>query len=174
MSQDQFNLKIIQNFEENVNFKFQYLFSIQITCLISRIALIIQYNATIGPLLKIVQKMASDFLNFLIIYVVLLIMFVCIGNLNFLFYCEDLSTPFDSFITMVDGSMGNYDFGIFEGIDDELIRNTGKVYLLISIVIFTILILNLIIAILSNTYNIFDPKSNGLYLSKILATRDEM
>lgn len=118
--------------------------------------------------------MASDFLNFLIIYIVLLVMFVSIGNLNFLFYCADLSTPFDTFITMVDGSMGNYDFGIFDDIDDELMRNTGKIYLLISVVIFTILILNLIIAILSNTYNIFDPKSNGLYLSKILATRDEL
>lgn len=27
---------------------------------------------------------------------------------------------------------------------------------------------------LANTYNIFDSKSNGLYLSKILNTRDEM
>lgn len=70
--------------------------------------------------------------------------------------------------------MGNYDFGIFEEIDDVIIRNAGKAYLMLSIVIFTILILNLIIAILSNTYNIFDPKSNGLYLSKILATRDEL
>ena len=118
--------------------------------------------------------MASDFLNFLIIYIVLLTMFVCVGNLNFLFYCADLSTPFDSFITMVDGSMGNYDFGVFDEIDDPIIKDTGKAFLMLSIVIFTILILNLIIAILSNTYNIFDPKSNGLYLSKILATRDEL
>ena len=118
--------------------------------------------------------MASDFLNFLIIYIVLLTMFVALGNLNFLFYVEDLSTPFKSFITMVDGSMGNYDFGIFEDIEDPIIVNAGKGFLMLSIVIFTILILNLIIAILSNTYNVFDPKSNGLYLSKILATRDEL
>ena len=43
---------------------------------------------------------------------------------------------------------------------------------MITVIIFTILILNLIIAILSNTYNIFDPYSNALYLSKILASRD--
>jgi hypothetical protein len=34
--------------------------------------------------------------------------------------------------------------------------------------------LNLIIAILANTYNIFDTRSNGLFLSKILASRDEL
>lgn len=36
------------------------------------------------------------------------------------------------------------------------------------------LILNLIIAILSNTYNEFEPDSLGLFLSKILQTRGEM
>ena len=30
------------------------------------------------------------------------------------------------------------------------------------------------IAILSNTYQLFDTKSNGLFLSKILTSRDEM
>jgi len=50
----------------------------------------------------------------------------------------------------------------------------GKVFLFFVVVMFSLLILNLIIAILSNTYNIFDPKSNGLFLSKILASRDEL
>lgn len=34
--------------------------------------------------------------------------------------------------------------------------------------------MNLIISILANTYNIFDMRSNGLYLSKILSTRDDL
>jgi hypothetical protein len=42
------------------------------------------------------------------------------------------------------------------------------------VITFNILILNLIIAILSNTYNQFDTKSSGLYLSKILNARDDM
>jgi hypothetical protein len=42
------------------------------------------------------------------------------------------------------------------------------------VVFFNILLMNLIIAILANTYIIFDAKSNGLYLSKILSTRDEL
>ena len=55
-----------------------------------------------------------------------------------------------------------------------MLKNLGKVYVMIGVLLFTILILNLIIAILSNTYNIFDPKSKGLYLSKILSSRDEL
>ena len=50
----------------------------------------------------------------------------------------------------------------------------GDIYLLLVVITFTILILNLVIAILSNTYNLSAKYSNGLYLSKILSTRDEL
>jgi len=33
---------------------------------------------------------------------------------------------------------------------------------------------NLIIALLSKTYNMFDSRSNGLFLKKILSKRDEL
>ena len=41
----------------------------------------LQFNQTIGPLLKIVGKMLNDFLNFLILYFILTIMFSIIGLL---------------------------------------------------------------------------------------------
>jgi hypothetical protein len=50
----------------------------------------------------------------------------------------------------------------------------GVCYIICVLIMFNIIVFNLIIAMLSNTYNIFDSKSNGLYLSKILNTRDEM
>jgi hypothetical protein len=117
--------------------------------------------------------MASDFLNFVIIYTILLSMFSIIGNLNFP-VVPDFATLFDSFITMFNASMGNYNFTIFDDVTDSSLQNFGKFYTLVGVILFSILILNLIIAILSNTYNIFDPKSNGLYLSKILSSRDEL
>ena len=46
--------------------------------------------------------------------------------------------------------------------------------MLVVIVCFNLLLLNLIIAILGNTYNMYDAKSNGLYLSRILSQRDEL
>jgi hypothetical protein len=117
--------------------------------------------------------MAGDYINFLFIYFVLVVMFSIIGNLNFV-NASSFGTLFDSTMTMMDASMGNFDFSIWEEIEDPLQQNLGKVFLTLAVVLFAILILNLIIAILSNTYNIFDPKSNGLFLSKILQTRDEM
>lgn len=45
---------------------------------------------------------------------------------------------------------------------------------MVIVVVFNILLMNLLIAILSNTYQLFDTKSSGLYLSKILNSRDEL
>lgn len=50
----------------------------------------------------------------------------------------------------------------------------GQVYMICVIVCFNILLMNLIIAILANTYSNFESGSTGLYLSKILSSRDEV
>ena len=117
--------------------------------------------------------MAGDFVNFMIIYLILVVMFSIVANLNFIFVCPDeYGSLFGSLMIILDSSMGNYDFSIFDQVEDPNVKNYGKGFLMVTVIIFTILILNLIIAILSNTYNIFDPFSNALYLSKILASRD--
>ena len=116
--------------------------------------------------------MGNDFLNFLTIYVILIIMFVIVGNINFLLYCEEFGSLFTSLVTVLDASMGNFEFSLFDSIDENeqmILKNAGIIYIFLTVIIFTILILNLIIAILSNTYNIFQEKSAGLYLSKILS-----
>ena len=43
-----------------------------------------------------------------------------------------------------------------------------------SIVTFFLLILNLLIAILSNVYNIYENLSKGLFLTKILSNREQL
>ena len=53
-------------------------------------------------------------MNFLIIYFVLLIMFSITFNLNFVFLCEEYASLFSSFVVLMDSSMGNYDFTIFD------------------------------------------------------------
>jgi hypothetical protein len=175
LGQTEYELQLLRNFEEHHSFGYTALFSIQICCLCVKIAEVIQFHNEIGPLLKIVGKMGSDFLNFLTIYIILIIMFAIIGNINFFLYVEEFNSLFTSLVTVLDASMGNFEFALFESIDDpeqKILKNAGAVYIFLTVLIFTILILNLIIAILSNTYNLFSGKSAGLYLSKILSQRD--
>lgn len=42
------------------------------------------------------------------------------------------------------------------------------------VILFNIVLFNLIVALLAHTFNIFDENSNGLFLTKILETRDEL
>ena len=81
---------------------------------------------------------------------------------------------FESILTVIDASLGNYDITIFDKIANEGMAVFGKVYMISIIIMFNILLMNLIIAILANTYSNFESGSTGLYLSKILSTRDEV
>lgn len=76
-------------------------------------------------MLKIVQKMAKDFTDFMVIYVILLIMFSIVGNLNFVFVCEEYRTLFIATMTLIDSSMGNYDFAVFNQIEDPNFKIVG-------------------------------------------------
>ena len=65
------------------DYRFEYLFSGIIICLIWKLIEVIQFSSSIGPMIKIVLKMFSDFGNFFILYVILVVMFAIIGNVNF-------------------------------------------------------------------------------------------
>jgi len=169
------HLRKVANLMENADFKFEYLFSGMIACLIWKILEIVQFVSDIGPLMMIVQKMMGDFTNFIILYAILLIMFSIVGNINFVFDLKEFSGLFESCLTVLDASIGNYDFNLFKTIrNNDFLVIFGDVFIMAIVITFNILILNLIIAILSNTYNMFDTKSTGLYLSKILNARDDM
>ena len=102
------------------------------------------------------------------------IMFALVGNINFLYDIKGYDSFFISCLTVIDDSLGNFDFNIFKSLDDSGMEFFGKIYLIFIVITFDLLLLNLLLAILSNTYSIFETKSNGLYLSQILSSRDEM
>lgn len=64
--------------------------------------------------------MGTDYLNFIYIYVILIMMFSLVGNINFVNSCTAFATLFDSLMTVTDSSMGNFDFGIWDEVEDPL------------------------------------------------------
>ena len=101
-------------------------------------------------------------------------MFGIVGNLNFIHDLTEFQGMFESILTVIDASLGNYDVTIFDKIASENMILFGKIYMISIIVMYNILLMNLLIAILANTYSNFEFGSTGLYLSKILSTRDEV
>jgi len=118
--------------------------------------------------------MMDDFSNFVILYVLLTVMFATVGNMNFLYELKEFDGLFASVLTVIDASLGNFQFNIFDEVRDEGMQLFGQIMIMIIVISFNMLLLNLIIAILANTYNMFDLRATGLYLSKILNTRGEL
>lgn len=96
------------------------MFTTIIIGLCTKIAISFQFNEDIGPLIKIVQKMGSEFVNFLIFYMILTLMFVLVGNALFMFYCPAYSSIFNALTTITNAAMGNFTFTDFDLITDNI------------------------------------------------------
>ena len=101
-------------------------------------------------------------------------MFVVIFNLLFMYYNKNYSTLFNALVTIVNAGVGNFSYVNFDSIPDIRLAIFGKLFLVALIVVFLILMLNLIIAILTNVSNTYENLSTGLFLSKILSTREQL
>ena len=58
--------------------------------------------------------MSKDFFNFLILYMILTAMFSVIANVNFVYTVSEFEGIFTSVLTVIDASLGNFDFKIFD------------------------------------------------------------
>ena len=168
------NLILSYNIQKNEDFQLNYIFASITVGLVFRCALNLQYFEQIGPLIKILGKVLINFVNFTILYCVLLIMFTILGNFNFMRTVPEYDGFITSLVTTVDASMGNYDFEIFAHQDQDSKVKLGQMLTLLSVISFKIVLFNLIISLLSQTYSIFEDMSNGLFLKKILSKRDEL
>lgn len=115
-------MRLFDNMRLTLGFKFQYFFSIQISFVILRVALILQFHETIGPILKIVAKMGQDFLNFFMLYVILTLMFGIVGNINFMLHDKHFEDLFHSVLVVLDSQLGNYDFNTYKEFKSEQIQ----------------------------------------------------
>lgn len=88
MSKQEYVYRLMDNYINHISFKFEYIFCVMISCLLLNLINIVQFLSEIGPLVKIVEKMLGDFLNFMILYFILIIMFAIVGSSNFVYDLE--------------------------------------------------------------------------------------
>ena len=65
----------------------------------------------------------------------------------------------------IDASLGNVTPQVFNVVKSDELRFIGQIFIIVNVIAFNFILFNLIIAILANTYELFDLGSNGLYLS---------
>ena len=109
----------------------------------------LQLVKSFGPMITIFKSMLNDLMNFLVLWFLLLFMFASSGYIIF----NELDSHSDLYAVLVlhfESSLGNWTFKMYDGlsIGDEV----GEIFSIVSIVLNMILMLNLVIAILSETY----------------------
>ena len=117
--------------------------------------------------------MLIDLGKFLTIWVIVLIMFSCVGILAFgqLENFQELETVF---IYFFESSLGQWDMTVYEneneveGEDLTVIIAIGKYYQIFFLLVNLILMLNFVIAILSSTYQNFEHIQSGLYYNVLI------
>ena len=112
--------------------------------------------------------MAKDSLIFLSILFIIFVIFALIGT--GLFYdLEQYSHFFNSMVHLYESALGGFDFSIYEnGKTSEAI---GKLYMIIFLLATTILLLNFLIAIMSETYARLKNYSQGMKFAEVIKIR---
>ena len=131
-----------------------------------RVLLILQASKIFGPMLKTLFSMLGEVARFLLILSIIVFAFIVMGRISF-FEFDELSSISKATTYMVSALFGEFDFGTFDG--PATSNNwVGYIYLMVYLFITTTTLLNFLIAILSNTYEINRSRSKGLYLSYIV------
>ena len=116
-------------------------------------------------MIKIIVKMTKDIMIFMVLWTINLVFFICVGMLLFA-EIETFRSFWDTFIKLFDSALGNFDFELWD--DTHIGRHTGQIYLIIFLLLNYILLMNLIIAILSTTYALFETKGLAMYYNGII------
>lgn len=136
-----------------------------------RIILVFRVNSLLGPTMNIIYNMAVEILKFMIILIIIWLIFVSAGRILFI-TIDEYATTTDTFITLFSATLGTFDFNVFNNINMVLEKEYGYAYLALFLVVTNVILLNFIIAILSNTYNQLQNVSNALYYKEIIKMRN--
>jgi len=126
-----------------------------------------------GPMFKTLQNMTIDLIQFMIIWLVVLIMFTCVSILIF-GQLDSFQNFIDILVMYFEASLGNWNMNVYSGTDFDgnpltTLYNIGVAYQSLLLLINMVLFLNFVIAILSSTFAYYENKQLGLYYEVIVS-----
>lgn len=114
-----------------------------------KLILMLRLTKTFGPMITIIANMMGDLGTFMVLWALLLCLLACFGILAF-GELDSFSNFQKILVVLFETSMGNWLMSIYDGL--SLGDEVGEIYHLTVVLLNMILMLNLVIAILSETY----------------------
>ena len=112
--------------------------------------------------------MVWDIIQFLFIYVIQLVGFSIFGAMCF-FHVQEFSGFYETVQIHFHASFGDYDLSMFDAYEDRpLLKYFGHAYIILYLFINLLLLLNMVIAMMADTYAQMAEVKMGLYKYQIL------
>ena len=151
---------------ENDIFHMDYFLAVITSLFWLRCLLLLKLSETFGPLLEMIFAMFLVFSQFIVLYILELLTLSCIAALV-IQENPNFSNIFKAFITYLSASLGHFDLEQY----DDYPGFKGMFGLLLHVIVLfinMILIINLMIAIMSDTYARLAEARVGLYWSSVI------
>ena len=145
------------------------IFTYLIIVIIYRMLFQMSYFETFGALVQIIAKMIIECFKFLVLSFFFLVTFTIIGH-NLFYDISEFSSIFYSFNTMYQSTFGAFDFAIYTN-STLTSEYYGRIFLSIFLLGMVILIMNFLIAILSEVYSYYTGVASALHKREIIKLR---
>ena len=145
------------------------IFFLLIVVMVYRMFYQMAFFETFGSLVQTVIKMFISCAKFLVLTFIFVLSFSALGH-NLFNDIDDFSTIFRSFNTMYQSIFGGFDFTIYanSSITPEYY---GRLFMWIYLLGFAVLIMNFLIAILTDTYSYYTGVANALHIREMIKLR---
>jgi len=163
---------IIDRMDTDSSFHLELLVALLTSIQYGRMIFALQMSRIFGPMVKILGNMLVDLATFLCMFLLVFLIFTCASQL--LFHQIDGYGDFISCaITLYSASLGDFSFSDFDSASSSFTKSLGYAFLVIYLTVSMITLLNFLIAILSNTYDLLTEQKNALYLREVIHLRQK-
>jgi len=158
-------LSIIHDIRDDT-FHMDYLLAAITALLWFRCIMLLRLSEVFGPLIEMIFAMMVIFMQFTLLFALELIVFSSVAALT-LTNLPDFTNIFESLRTYLEASLGEFNLHVYD--DYEGVERWFGLFLHITVLFVNmILIINLLIAIMSDTYSRMSDKRIGLYWATVI------
>jgi hypothetical protein len=141
-------------------FYFDYLLASTVLFFWIRLLYMLRLTETFGPTIEIILKMLKDMAVFFLLWVICIITLASVGTLMFA-DLKDFDTLEKASLLIFNSAFGSYDFSIYDNLEEDR-KMIGYGYQIIALCLNLLVLVNLLIAIMSETYARFSVYDRGL------------
>ena len=149
------------------DFHFDWLLSAVAFLFWLRLLFMLILTNTFGPLITITINMLRDLFIFFILFMIELTAFSCVGILSF-GNLQDYNSVSVTLVMFFQSALGDWDLSIYEDAGSDAKKWYGIIFHIFVIAVNMLLLVNLVIAIMSDTYRYFAEIKLGLFSQGII------